>query len=295
VDRLMVRSWILLLLAGALVASFAAPAAIGVATAKGSFLLDRSAVQGNATLFEGAVVETTTTPSLVRLQDGPRMQLGSTSRGKVYGDRLVLEKGEGQLEGTQSYRIEARELRILPESADSVARVALGEPGRVTVAALTGGVRVTTADGILVAKLERGTTLEFEPQAAGASAPVSVTGCLTGLNGRFLLKDDTANVSFELRGQDLGQYAGQHVTITATVLKEVRPGQGAVQVIQVTQIRRLAGACPVAASNPSKGGVAKKGATSGTTKVVIAGVAIAAAAGGTAIGLTGDEKQSISR
>ena len=288
-DRVMVRSWILLLLAGALFLSFAGPAAIGVATAKGSFLLDRSAVQGNATLFEGTVVETTATPSLVRLQDGPRMQLGSTSRGKVYGDRLVLEKGEGQLEGALGYRIEARELRILPESTDTVARVALGKPGRVTVAALTGGVRVTTADGTLVARLERGTALEFEPQAAGASAPVSVTGCLAEVDGHFLLKDDTANVSFELQSDDLARYRGQRVTVTATVLKEARPGHGAVQVIQVAQIKTLAGTCPVPAATPSKG------ALSGTTKAVIAGVAIAAVAGGTAIGLTRNDKQSISR
>ncbi len=219
------------------------------------------------------------------------MQLGSTSWGKIYGDRLVLEKGEGQLEAALQYRIEARSLRIVPDSTATVTRVALREPGRVTVAALTGGVRVTTADGTLVAKLERGTTLEFEPQAAGASAPVSVAGCLAALDGRFLLNDDTASVSFELQGEDLARYTGQHVAVSAIVLKEVRPRGGAVQVIQVTQIRRLAGACPVAAASPSKA----KGRLSGTTKAVIAGVAIAAVAGGTAIGLTGNDKPSISR
>ena len=71
--RLVVRSWMILLLAGALVTGFAAPPVIGIATAGGSFLMDNARVQGNATVFDGAVVETSTTPSMLRLQGGPRM------------------------------------------------------------------------------------------------------------------------------------------------------------------------------------------------------------------------------
>ena len=298
-DRLTVRFCMGLLVAGALAVSYAAPPTIGIATAQGSFLLDNSAVRGNATVFEGAVLETSGTPSLVSLQDGPRMQLGATSRGKFHSDRLILEKGESRLEGAQRYRIEARSLRILPDSPGTAARVALREPGRVAVEALAGQVRVTTRDGILLAKLESGTTLEFQPQAAGAAPPVSVTGCLTGAGGLLLLLDETAKVTFELRGQDLSQYAGQRVAITAVVLKEVRPGQGATQVIQVTSVKRLGGSCPVPAASAPKGsgpaGAAKSAGIGTTTKAVIAGVAIASVAGGAALGLTGEEKDTISR
>ena len=291
-DRLIVRVWMVLLLAGFMAGSLAAPPVIGVVTARGSFFLDKAVVQGNATLFEGALLETAATPSQVRLQAGPRLHLGAASRGKIYDDRLVLEKGEGQLEGAAHYRIETRDLRILPESAVAVAHVALAEPGRITVAALAGGLRVTTTSGTLVAKLARGTALEFTPQPAGASAPMSLAGCLTNLDGRFLLKDDTSNVTFELRGQDLAVHLAQHVSITATVLNDAQPGKDGAPVIQVTQIKRLAGACPVSAAGRS---AAKKSAMSGTTKAIIAGVAIAAAAGGAAIGLTGEENQPISR
>jgi hypothetical protein len=117
VGRLIVHTSALLLLSGALISSFAAPPVIGIATARGGFLLDNAPVRGNATLFEGAMVETSAAPTLVRLQGGARMQLGSASRGKVYSDRLVLEMGEGQMDNALHYRIEARSLQILPDSS----------------------------------------------------------------------------------------------------------------------------------------------------------------------------------
>jgi hypothetical protein len=193
------------------------------------------------------------------------------------------------MEGAQSYWIEARTLHIVPASAASSAQVAIREAGQVTVAALTGDVRVTTAGGTLLAMMPRGTALEFEPpqQGAGASAPISVSGCLANVGGHFLLTDDTAKVTFEVRGQDLAQYAGQHISVTATVLKDVHAGEGASEVIQATQVKKLGGGCTA-----SPGAGRKAAGMSVGTKAVIAGVVIAAAAGGTAMGLTGRESSS---
>jgi len=269
--------------------SLAAPPAIGTAVARGQFFLDSASVQGNATLLEGSVVETRATPSVLRLKAGPRMTIGSSSRGKVYGDRLVLEKGEGRLEGSRQYRIEASSLRVSPESPETTARVAYGQPGKVTVAALSGSLRVTTADGVLLAKLEHGMAREFEPQAAGATAPMSVVGCLTTANALFLLKDETANLDFELRAKDdLGRYVGQRVAITATPLRGAKPKTTGAQVIRVIQVKPLGGSC---IATPGTGTApAKAAGVSGTTKAVIGGVAIAATVGGITLGLTGDEK-----
>jgi len=225
------------------------------------------------------------------------MTIGSSSRGKVYGDRLVLEKGEGRLEGSRQYRIEASSLRVEPESSKTAARVAYGQPGKVTVAALAGAVRVTTADGVLLAKLEPGMMRVFEPQAAAAAAPVSVAGCMSTAKTCFLLRDETANLDFELRGRDdFGRYVGQRVAITATPLRDVKPKTAGAQVIQVTQVTPLGGGC-IIAQRPDATQSAKAAGVSGTTKAVIAGVAIAAVAGGAALGLTGDEDsdQTISR
>jgi hypothetical protein len=144
----------------------------------------------------------------------------------------------------------------------------------------------------LVAKLEPGSTLEFAPQAAGAAEPFNVSGCVSVAGVRFVLRDATANINLELRGLNFGQYAGQRVEVTGTELKGVQPHEGATQVIQVTKLTRVGGSCPLPAGNAS---TAKSAGMSGTTKVVIAGVAIAAVAGGTALGLTAGDSESISR
>jgi hypothetical protein len=295
VTRLTVNT-MLLLLVGAFLSASAAPDAIGIATARGGFSMDKTHVQGNATLFDGGVLETGLASSLVRLQSGSEIQLGSTSRGRIYKDRLVLEKGEGQIDKASNFRFEALGLRILPDSSETKARVALLGTERVAISALAGTLRVTTVEGSLVARLEPGRALEFEPQVAGAIAPFSVSGCVAAAGNRFFLRDATANVSLELRGQNLEQYAGKHVQISAVELKGVQPGEGATQVIQVTRIYLLTGSCavpPAAAKGSSGGAVAGKPASK--TKVVIAGVAIAAVAGGTALGLTGSDSGSISR
>ena len=289
----MIVNTILLLLVGAFLSASAAPDAIGIATARGGLLMDRSPVQGNTTLFDGGVLETSSYPSVVRLQSGSEVRLGSTSRGRIYRDRLVLEKGEGQIDKASNFRLEALGLRILPDSNGTKARVALMENQRLAVSALAGTLRVTTAGGTLVARLEPGRALEFEPQVAGAEAPFRVSGCVAVAGVKFVLKDLTANVSLELRGLNLGQYAGQRVEIAGTELKGVRPGEGATEVIQVTKITRVSGSCaiPPATSN----GTGKTAGMSGTTKVVIAGVAIAAVAGGTVLGLTAGDSAYISR
>ncbi len=167
----MIVNTLLLLLVGAFLSASAAPDAIGIATARGGLLMDRSPVQGNTTLFDGGVLETNAYPSVVRLQSGSEVRLGSTSRGRIYRDRLVLEKGEGQMDKASNFRFEALGLRILPDSSATKARVSLRGNQRVAVSALAGTLRVTTAEGTLVARLEPGSALEFEPQVAGAAAP----------------------------------------------------------------------------------------------------------------------------
>lgn len=288
--RLIVHALGLLLLSGALVSSFAAAPVIGIATARGGFLIDSAPVRGNTTLFEGAMVETSAVPSLVQLQGGARMHLGSASRGRVYSDRLVLEMGEGQIDNALHYRIEARSLQIMPDSSEATAHVALQGSSQITVAAVAGVVRVTTAEGTLLARLEPGRALLFEPQAAGAAAPFVVTGCLTAVDNSYILRDDTAKVSFEVRvrpGLELASHAGKRVEVTATGAKDASPVAGAAEVVYASQVKPVKGACPMPAAAAASG--KRAAGMSGTTKAVIAGVVIGGAAGGVALGLTGDE------
>lgn len=292
--RLIVHTLALLLLSGALVSSFAAAPVIGIATAKGGFLIDNAPVRGNTTLFEGAMVETSAATSLVQLQGGARMHLGSASRGRVYSDRLVLEKGEGRMDNALHYRIEARSLQIMPDSSEATAHVALQGSSRITVAALAGMVRVTTAEGTLLARLEPGTALQFEPQAAGGAAPFAVTGCLAAVGNSFILKDETTQVSFEVRAApdlELSSLAGKRIEVTANGPKGTRPVAGAAEVIYANQVKLIEGACPMPAASPAPG-TKRTAGMSGATKAVIAGVVIGGAAGGIALGLTGEETRT---
>lgn len=71
--------------------------AIGIVTASGSFTLNNSAVYGNATLFDGAKVETGAASSEIALNNGMKLLLAAQSSARVFSNKVVLEKGAGQL------------------------------------------------------------------------------------------------------------------------------------------------------------------------------------------------------
>ena len=195
------------------------------------------------------------------------------------------------MDNARHYRIEARSLQITPESSEATAHVALQGSSGITVAALAGMVRVTTAEGTLLARLEPGRALQFEPQAAAGAAPFAVTGCLAAADNSYVLKDDTAQVSFEVRaapGLELSSLVGKRIEVTAAGAPDAQPIAGATEVINADQVKLLEGACPMPAASPATGAKRKAG-MSGTTKAVIAGVVIGGAAGGVALGLTGEE------
>src|SRR5580704_15266813 len=89
------------------VSAWASPVspAIGTVTAAGSFRIDRSTVRGNATLFDGSTIETFTAMASLELANGT-VRLAAFSKARVFGDRLSLEKGAGELEHAGGIRIE---------------------------------------------------------------------------------------------------------------------------------------------------------------------------------------------
>jgi hypothetical protein len=78
---------------------------IGIVTASGHFNVEGSQVWGNATLFDGATVETSTASSELALRNGVKVQLGAGSRARVWQNRLVLEKGAAQLAAPGSFEV----------------------------------------------------------------------------------------------------------------------------------------------------------------------------------------------
>jgi hypothetical protein len=300
--RLTLQDFTALVLAGTMSFGATAAEAIGVAIARGSFHVDNSEVFGNTTLFDGATVRTGTASSRLQLSNGARMNLGEESQAKVFRKQATLERGAGEVEGSARYQMEARSLRISPEGK-SIARVKLEGKTQVLVAALNGGVRVTSGSGMLVANVPAGTSLLFTPQAAQAGT-FQMSGCLLQTrDGKFLLVD--ANQTVELRGTGLAAEANNQVEITGTAFRSAAPAPPAAQVVQAESVKRTeAGGCAEAVAKVEAAGakVLRPGqstvanapkAKSGSHAGIYAGVAVAAAGGiGAAVALGGGKKST---
>lgn len=159
----------------------AAGTAIGMAVAHGSFQVDRAAVRGSSSLFEGSTVETAVTASEIQVEGSAAVRLAADSRVRVYRSRMVLEEGFTEVRRAAGYTVEARSLTIAPQVHDAVARIRLEGARKVTVAALGGPVEVRNSSGVLVARMGAGMSLDFEPQAAGSAAANG--GTQTGASG----------------------------------------------------------------------------------------------------------------
>ena len=281
--------------------AWAASPVIGTAMTNGSFRVDQATVRGNATLFEGSVLETAAASSAVQLSNGTRLELSADSRGRLYGDRLVLEKGQGELAESNQYRLEALGLQVEPVNSASRGRISVGG-NQVLVAALDGSFRIRNAAGQIVANVPAGATLSFEPQA-GAANSTKLTGCLENQDGHYVLTDEVTNLTVELGGPGLSPEAGNRVEVTGAMDPTATPVKQASQYIQVSQVRQLNKGCgnggAIAAAAGAGGAAAGGGilGLSGTTVAVIGGVAAAAAVGGLAAAdaLPGQSRGTVSR
>ena len=281
--------------------SLAAPPVIGTVAAKGSFRLDNATVAGNATLVEGATLETSQAVSSVALNSGARLTLGAASKGRLFGDHIVLEKGESRLQNGAGFRFEAQGLTIQPETGGTEGRVAIPAQNRVLVAAVKGSFRVLNSRGVLVANLPTGAALEFEPQQSSTAS--RVTGCLQNKGGRFVLTDETTNVTVEVAGSGVEREVGNRVEVTGTLDASATPVSEASQFIRATRINRIARGCstgPGAAPAGVGGGGKAAGAAAAkpltSIIAIVGGVAAAATVGGLAAsGSFSGDQQTTSR
>ena len=263
-----------ILLAIGTMAMLSAAGAIGMAVADGSFTVDHSAVHSNGTLFDGSVVETAKTSSHLQLNGGTQIRLAGESRVKVYERRLVLEQGLGEMEAATGFEVEAKSLHI-SAMPGSLARVKIENGRNVLVSAVRGALRVTNAGGVLVARMETGNNMVFEPQAAGAAAPTHASGCLLEKGGKFLLAERTTNVVLELRGSDLEKQVGNQVEISGKAETSSPSAPGASQLVRVAGIKLV-----------NKGGCSAIARKLGAATAV-AGAGVAASGAGTGLGAAG--------
>jgi hypothetical protein len=203
-------------------AMYAGTPAIGIVTASGHVMVERSEVWGNSTLFDGATVETTSSSSDLALRNGVRVQLAARSRGQIWQNHFALERGIGQMAAPASYELDAAGLRIRAASdapnEKTRLRVTIGD--RVEVMALAGGVRVTNGAGLLLASIPAGRGMSFSQQA-GATGSVTRTGCLLYKDGHYILQDENTQEVAELNARDallgdLKNNTGNRVEVTGT-------------------------------------------------------------------------------
>lgn len=147
---------------------FAVTAPIGVASALGTFTLNDTPVEGNANVFDGALIRTTGASSRIYLHTGSQLTLGVNSSATFYNDHVVLAEGATRIDGMKAYTIQAAGYKIESAGTTSEAVVRLSD-GSIQIAAMLGAVNVYNSKGSLLTRVAAGTASSFDAAAAGPS------------------------------------------------------------------------------------------------------------------------------
>jgi hypothetical protein len=243
--------------------SAAATVSIGTASARGDMRVDSYMVNGNATLFNGSVVETDQASADLRLQEGVQITMATSSRATVYRNRMVLQQGGSELTASSPFQLETSALRVTPNDPNSHF-VVLVKPGNtVEVDALKGTVGVASDHGVLLASVHPGRAFSFAIRDGGDNSEFSAMGKVSVNNGMFFFTVTETGVVYELRGIDLKKFVGKQILVIGVVDANATPAPGAAAVITVANI------------GVSSGG---GGTSAGHKNLIIAGVAVAGAA-----------------
>ncbi len=266
---------------------------IGVATSPGKLLVDRVEVEGNSNLFDGAQVRATA-PVRIDLSSGARLTLAPGSQGRVYQNRLVLENGEGAVLSASGARVEALGFQVTPSAQ---AHIAI-RGGSAHVSALNGPVAVRNSQGLILARLNPGSALSFEP--ASGPAVSQMTGTVRSENGRLFLRDEITNLNVELRGAALASEVGRRVEVFGQAAPSADNQSQVILVARVNRLaedaqeggnRRAGGTPQQQPSTPNRPASGGGGGMSAGAKIAI----VAAIGGGAAVGAWAATKSDESR
>jgi hypothetical protein len=240
---------------------------IGTASARGDMRVDSYLVKGNATLFDGSVVETGQATVDLRLGKGTAITMSTASRGTVYNDRLVLQRGQSELTASSSFQLEANGLRVTPNEPNSRGVVSLMAGNTVEVASLNGSFGVTNDQGVLLANVRPGRMVSFAMEGGGDPTTFSGVGIVSFENGQYYL-ETAENEKYVLTCKDLKKYVGDKVLVFATMQPSPAQAEGVTSTLCVKSIEL----------NGESGGGGGGGMSQGT-KLIIAGVVVGAGVG----------------
>jgi len=167
------------LLAGALCVSsyaLAVTPSIGSVTARGEIRIDNQQVQGSGTVFDGSVVETgqsVNSGADLRLANKVEITLSRDSRGTLYSDHFILQRGTAQFGSTNSFRVQAKDVVVVPAEANSSGIVSIDPANSVTVSAKQGTFEIRNTSGASVAQVRPGLPLKFSSLTDKSNANAS--------------------------------------------------------------------------------------------------------------------------
>ena len=209
--------------------------------------MGNSEVWGNATLFDGTAVQTSTNSSELALRSGVKVQLGAGSAARVFTDHLRLDSGVGQIAPSAPFEVDAAGFKIRGAGV----RVGLGKT--IEVSALNGIAKIYGSGEVLLAAVPAGHQMNLAFQAA-QSGQLTRSGCMVYKEGHFIVQDDNTQEVVELSGnqQDLARNLGNRVEVKGTA-STARPAVSvATSVLAVATVSPVSqGGCLVVASNLS--------------------------------------------
>src|ERR1019366_7901026 len=117
--------------------------------------------------------------------------------------------------------------------------------------------------GINVANLLAGEALNLRADAGAAApaGPSKLVGCAVKVGAVLLLTDETSNVTLQLRGGNVRP--GRRVQITGTRLTNATVTKPATQVVNVTNVKEVSGACKAGTAAALAGASAAGGGAGG--------------------------------
>ena len=189
---------------------------IGTVSARGNMRIDNYTVQGNATLFDGSVVETGQASADLRLNKGAKITMSSSSRGTLYSDHLVLQQGESELAASNSFNLQANGIRVTPSEPNSRGIVTIKAGNTVEVASLNGSFGVSSEHGVMLANIKPGHTVSFAMQEGAKPDEFYGVGLVTNENGTYYLTTDE-NVKYVLTCKDFHHFVGDKVVVSGTI------------------------------------------------------------------------------
>ncbi len=217
----------------------ASTVSIGTVSARGDMRVDGNRVNGNATLFDGSVVETGEATADLRLAKGIELTLSPNSRTTLHNDYLLLERGETEMSGPGTYKVEANGLTVAALESHSRAVISMKTADTVEVAALNGSFGIRDDKGALISTARPGRSLKFSKQTGPVHTSFSGVGTVSVDKEGYYFFFTEQGGTFQLVGKDLKDFLGYEVKVTGTVQTGVKPVITATEVVSVSTIKKI--------------------------------------------------------